>query len=207
LKNYDLILASQSPRRKYLLEQVGLEFKIVPSQVDEQYVSGTSPENLVKNLAEAKAKEVAASFPEHWIIGADTIVLIDGRILGKPDSVESAREMIQQLNGKRHQVLTGYAICNTAKNTSIIDMERTNVYFKLLSQAEIEWYLHTDEPFDKAGAYAIQGLGMFLVKHIKGSYTNVVGLPVCEVLDHLYQAGVIEPGLNGRWRICNLNQA
>jgi len=202
LDNSGLILASQSPRRKYLLEQVGLDFRIVPSQVDEQNTSITSPEILVKTLAEAKAKNVARSYPKHWIIGADTIVLIDGRILGKPDSVNTAREMIQQLNGNRHQVFTGYTICNLTRDTTITDMEQTDVYFKRLSQSEIEWYLQTDEPYDKAGAYAIQGLGMFLVQKIKGSYTNVVGLPVCEVMDRLYQAGVIEPHSGKRWRIC-----
>ncbi len=180
---------------------MGLSFKIVPSHVDEQHVTNNSPEILVKILAEAKAKDVADSYSGHWIIGADTIVVINGMVLGKPDSVDAAREMIQKLNGNRHQVLTGYTICNTAKGTCITDMERTDVYFKQLSQAEIDWYLQTDEPFDKAGAYAIQGLGMFLVKQIKGSYSNVVGLPVCEVLDHLYRAEVIEPVNGGRWKL------
>jgi len=202
LDHSGLILASQSPRRKYLLEQVGLKFKIVPSQVDEQYVNGMTPDTLVKTLAEAKAKVVSDSFPEHWIIGADTIVHIQERVLGKPDSMNTAREMLQQLSDNIHQVFTGYAICNAARNISIVDMQRTDVYFKRLSQAEIEWYLHTDEPFDKAGAYAIQGLGMFLVKKVKGSYTNVVGLPVCEVMDHLYRAGAIEPKRGGCWQIC-----
>ena len=197
-----LILASQSPRRKYLLEQVGLDFKIVPSRIDEQNATSLSPEMLVKTLAEAKAKKVAGRYPEYWIIGADTIVLIDGIILGKPDSMDTAREMIRHLNGNMHQVLTGFTICNAARKTTITDMERTDVYFKRLSSAEIEWYLQTDEPFDKAGAYAIQGLGMFLVKQIKGSYTNVVGLPVCEVLDRLYRIGIIEPKVGGRWQIC-----
>ena len=202
MNNTGLILASQSPRRKYLLEQVGLAFKIIPSQLDEWQVSGSAPDMLVKSLAEAKAKEVAASFPGYWIIGADTIVCIDGEILGKPDCVDTARKMLKQLNGKMHQVFTGYTICNEALNTVITDAARTDVYFKGLSRAEIEWYLQTDEPFDKAGAYAIQGLGMFLVRQIKGSYTNVVGLPVCEVMDHLYRNGAIEPALGGNWRTC-----
>ncbi len=202
MDNSGLILASQSPRRKYLLEQVGLSFKIVPSRVDEQNTDNVSPEILVKTLAEAKAREVAGDYPEHWIIGADTIVLINGSVLGKPDSVDAARDMLQQLSGNMHQVLTGYTICNLNRNKCITDMERTDVYFKRLKQAEIEWYLQSNEPFDKAGAYAIQGLGMFLVKQIKGSYSNVVGLPVCEVMDRLYRAGVIEPDVGSRWRIC-----
>jgi septum formation protein len=191
-KNHSLILASKSPRRKELLEQAGLTVSVVPSCVDEDGIKITAPENLVKTLAEAKAREVAGAYPESWVIGADTIVLIDGEILGKPDSTETARRMIQQLNGQTHEVFTGYAIFCEAMKTCISGVEKTEVHFKNLSQQEIEWYIQTDEPYDKAGAYAIQGLGSFLVKRICGSYTNVVGLPVCEVLEHLLKRGIIE---------------
>ena len=187
-----LILASKSPRRKELLEQAGLIVTVVPSCVDEDGINITAPENLVKTLAEAKAREVAGAYPESWVIGADTIVLIDGEILGKPDSTETARRMIQQLNGQTHEVFTGYAIFCEAMKTCISGVEKTDVHFRNLSQQEIEWYIQTDEPYDKAGAYAIQGLGSFLVKRICGSYTNVVGLPVCEVLEHLFKTGIIE---------------
>ena len=187
-----LILASKSPRRKELLEQAGLIVTVVPSCVDEDGINITAPENLVKTLAEAKAREVAGAYPESWVIGADTIVLIDGEILGKPDSTETARRMIQQLNGQTHEVFTGYAIFCEAMKTCISGVEKTDVHFRNLSQQEIEWYIQTDEPYDKAGAYAIQGLGSFLVKRICGSYTNVVGLPVCEVLEHLLKTGIIE---------------
>lgn len=187
-----LILASKSPRRKELLEQAGLIVTVVPSCVDEDGIKITGPENLVKTLAEAKARDVAGAYPESWVIGADTIVLIDGEILGKPDSTETARQMIQQLNGQTHEVFTGYAIFCEAMKTCISGVEKTDVHFKNLSQQEIEWYIQTDEPYDKAGAYAIQGLGSFLVKRICGSYTNVVGLPVCEVLEHLLKRGIIE---------------
>ncbi len=187
-----LILASKSPRRKELLEQAGLIVTVVPSCVDEDGINITAPENLVKTLAEAKAREVAGAYPESWVIGADTIVLIDGEILGKPDSTETARRMIQQLNGQTHEVFTGYAIFCEALKTCISGVEKTDVHFRNLSQQEIEWYIQTDEPYDKAGAYAIQGLGSFLVKRICGSYTNVVGLPVCEVLEHLLKTGIIE---------------
>jgi septum formation protein len=197
-----LILASQSPRRKQLLEQAGLSFTIIPSAVDEDRIDITAPEKLVKTLAEAKAKDVAGGYPESWVLGADTIVLIDGEILGKPVSTENARQMIRQLNGQTHEVFTGYAIyCDTHK-TCISGVEKTEVTFKNLSQQEIEWYIKTEEPFDKAGAYAIQGLGSFLVKRICGSYTNVVGLPVCEVLEQLYKADIIEPAAEGCWRNC-----
>jgi septum formation protein len=197
-----LILASKSPRRKQLLEQAGLSFTIIPSAVDEDRIDITAPEKLVKTLAEAKAKDVAGGYPESWVLGADTIVLIDGEILGKPVSTENARQMIRQLNGQTHEVFTGYAIyCDTQK-TCISGVEKTEVTFKNLSQQEIEWYIKTEEPFDKAGAYAIQGLGSFLVKRICGSYSNVVGLPVCEVLEQLYKAGIIEPAAEGYWRNC-----
>ena len=192
MENPRLILASKSPRRKELLEQAGLIVTVVPSCVDEDGINITAPENLVKTLAEAKARDVAGAYPESWVIGADTIVLIDGEILGKPDSTETARRMIQQLNGQAHEVFTGYAIFCEAMNTCISGVEKTDVHFRNLSQQEIEWYIQTDEPYDKAGAYAIQGLGSFLVKRICGSYTNVVGLPVCEVLEHLLKTGIIE---------------
>jgi nucleoside triphosphate pyrophosphatase len=201
-KNPRLILASKSPRRKELLEQAGLAFAIIPSGVDESLIDIKDPEKLVKALARAKAKDIAGAYPESWVIGADTIVLINGQILGKPGSLEGARVMIQQLNGQIHEVFTGYAIyCQTLK-TCICEFEKTEVHFKHISDEEIEWYLHSEEPFDKAGAYAIQGLGSFLVKRICGSYTNVVGLPVCEVLDHLFRTGVIEPVAKGNWQIC-----
>ena len=119
-------------------------------------------------------------------------VLIDSIILGKPDSIEDARDMLRRLSGKTHQVLTGYCISCKAKGRFFSETVKTDVHFKKLNEAEIEWYLQTGEPFDKAGAYAIQGIGTFLVKSINGSYTNVVGLPVCEVLEHLIREGAVE---------------
>lgn len=175
---------------------------VVPSGVDETDVSSTAPENLVRGLAETKARAVAGIYTESWVIGADTIVLIQGEILGKPDSIENARRMIQQLNGQAHDVFTGWAIVCEAAKTCISGVEKTEVYFRNLSQREIEWYIQTDEPYDKAGAYAIQGLGSSLVKRICGSYTNVVGLPVCEVMEHLIKNGIIEASNGNQWRIC-----
>ena len=190
-----LILASQSPRRKYLLSQAGIQFKVIPSQVDESTVPMTSPESYVKILAERKAQDVARQYPENYVIGADTIVLLDGTILGKPRSRNEARQMLTRLSGETHQVLTGFALCCAARSYRYSDAVKTDVRFKNLAPEEIEWYIHTPEPFDKAGAYAIQGLGTFLVKSINGSYTNVVGLPVCEVIELLLKEGII--GLNG----------
>ncbi|MBW2200779.1 MAG: septum formation inhibitor Maf [Deltaproteobacteria bacterium] len=186
-----LILASKSQRRRYLLKQAGLSFSVIPSSVDEKSVSMTSPEKYVRDLAEAKAGEVAKKYPESWVIGADTIVLMDGIILGKPGSKSEARKMLKQLSGKIHQVLTGYTICCLAKKRNFSETVKTEVLFKHLTDEEIEWYIQSKEPFDKAGAYAIQGLGTFLVKSIKGSYTNVVGLPVCEVIEFLNKERIL----------------
>ena len=189
-----IILASASPRRKYLLEQAGLRFSVVPSQFDESAVAPTTPADTVKTLAEAKADEVSRRFVDSWIIGADTIVSIDGNMLGKPGSEQQAAMMLRQLSGRTHQVFTGFSICCRTKQRRFTDTAITDVVFKDLSAEEIQWYIQTKEPFDKAGAYAIQGLGTFLVRRIEGSYTNVVGLPVCEVIEYLIKEKVI--GLN-----------
>jgi septum formation protein len=189
-----LILASKSPRRSELLEQAGLTFSVIPSDFDESTVAMSSPESYVISLAESKALDISQKHPAAWIIGADTIVLIDRKILGKPASINEARDMLQRLSGRTHQVLTGYCICCKKKNRFFSETIKTDVRFKKLNAAEINWYIQTGEPFDKAGAYAIQGLGTFLVKSINGSYTNVVGLPVCEVIEFLIREGVI--GLN-----------
>ena len=186
-----LILASKSPRRRYLLEQAGLSFRVIPSDIDESSVAMSSPEVYARVLSEAKANDVAKKYPDKWVIGADTIVLKDGAILGKPSSQSEARTMLRRLSGQTHQVLTGYAICCLAKQRMFSETIKTDVLFKNLTDKEIEWYIQTKEPFDKAGAYAIQGLGTFLVKSINGSYTNVVGLPVCEVLEFLIKERVI----------------
>ena len=186
-----IILASKSPRRRYLLKQAGLSFSVIPSDIDETSIPVTDPDNYVKILAEAKAGDISEKNPDKWVIGADTIVLIDGKILGKPSSVDDARKMLNRLSGKVHHVYTGFAIFCKNNNHFFSETIKTDVLFKKLSQEEIEWYVHTEEPFDKAGAYAIQGLGTFLVKRVNGSYTNVVGLPVCEVIEHLIKENVI----------------
>ena len=186
-----LILASKSPRRKYLLEQAGLEFSVIPSDIDENEITVTEPHHYVRYLAETKAKDIANTYPDNWVLGADTIVLIDGMILGKPLSKDDAWDMLKRLSGRTHVVYTGFCLTCKAKDRLISQTVQTQVLFKELSDHEINWYIHTPEPFDKAGAYAIQGLGTFLVKRIEGSYTNVVGLPVCEVIEVLLEEGVI----------------
>lgn len=186
-----LILASKSARRRYLLKQAGINFSVIPSCFDESAIPLSSPENYVTILAESKAKYVSDKYPDSWIIGADTVVVINGKILGKPSSRDDARTMLKELSGQTHEVITGYCICCKAKESSFSESVRTKVLFKDLSEDEIKWYIHTKEPFDKAGGYAIQGLGTFLVKSINGSYTNVVGLPVCEVIEFLIKERII----------------
>ncbi len=189
---HPLILASISPRRRYLLEQAGLTFSVIPSTLDESSIPVSTPENHVRILAEAKAMEVAKLYPKSWVIGADTLVCIGDDVLGKPDTSVTARRMLKALSGKTHAVLTGYCICCKAAERTFSETVETKVSFKTLSETEIDWYLSTGEPFDKAGAYAVQGLGSFLVKRIEGSYTNVVGLPVCEVVECLLREGIIK---------------
>jgi septum formation protein len=186
-----LILASKSPRRSELLEQAGLTFSVIPSDFDESAVTMSNPDSYVTTLAESKALDISQKHPAAWIIGADTIVLIDRKILGKPASIKEAHHMLQHLSDRTHQVLTGYCICCKKKNKVFSETLKTDVRFKKLTAAEIKWYIQTGEPFDKAGAYAIQGMGTFLVKSINGSYTNVVGLPVCEVIEYLIKEEVI----------------
>jgi septum formation protein len=198
-----LILASKSARRRYLLKQAGLSFSVIPSGFDESSVLVSSPGEYVRILAESKAEDIADKYPESWVIGADTVVVINGMILGKPSSRTDARSMLKSLSGQTHEVLTGYCICCRAKGRLFSETIKTDVLFKNLSGDEIEWYIHTKEPFDKAGAYAIQGLGTFLVKSVNGSYTNVVGLPVCEVIEFLIKEGLL--GFDSMKRINNMD--
>ena len=186
-----LILASQSPRRRYLLEQAGVTFTVIPSAVNEDSIQVTDPSRYVKTLAQAKADDVAKHYPTSWVIGADTIVSIENTILGKPGNQEEARHMLARLSGQSHHVYTGYAIVCHTRQVRLTTAICTDVQFKHLNAAEIEWYIQTGEPFDKAGAYAIQGMGTFLVRRINGSYTNVVGLPVCEVIEDLLRLNVV----------------
>jgi septum formation protein len=187
-----IILASQSPRRRELLENAGLKIEVIPSGFDESEVALCAPRDYVARLAAAKAADVAGRHPESWVIAADTIVLIEDQILNKPTSSADARHMLNRLSGSRHQVLTGFHIVCNQRQFSHAGVVTTEVAFKILSPVEIDWYVSSGEPFDKAGAYAIQGMGTFLVRGIQGSYTNVVGLPVCEVIEQLIAAGAIQ---------------
>jgi septum formation protein len=187
-----LILASSSPRRRSLLNEAGLDFTVIPSDTDEASVSTPSPEERVRLLAETKARDVAQRYPQSWVIGADTMVVLDKTVLEKPATMAEARQMLEALSGRTHRVLTAYCICCKAAKRFFSETVETKVRFKDLTAAEIAWYTGTGEPFDKAGGYGAQGLGMFLVKGVEGSYTSVVGLPVCEVIDYLVKEGVVK---------------
>lgn len=187
-----LILASKSPRRKELLEQIGIKIKISPSTINEESVQIKTPEKYVQELSFLKAKNTALLYPESWVLGADTIVVVQDQILGKPQSEKDAIAMLNKLSNCEHSVYTAFCVMNQKKNSKVVKSIKTNVYFKYLTDQEIHWYVGTGEPFDKAGAYGIQGIGSFLVKQISGSYSNVVGLPVCEVVETLMSLNIIQ---------------
>lgn len=186
-----LILASASPRRKELLRLVGLNFEVMPSDVDEAFLKGETPKEHVLRLSEEKALFIAGLNPDAWVLGADTIVIINGEILGKPATVDEARKMLLKLSGREHKVITGFCIVRKNANVIVRDTVESAVVFKEIPEDEIEWYVRTKEPYDKAGGYAVQGMGAFFIKEIYGSYTNVVGLPLCEVMEVLKEIGVI----------------
>jgi len=189
----DLVLASSSPRRKFLLNSLGIRFRVVPSSIDESLINGESPQDNVQRLALANARDVSSRFREKWVLGADTIVVIDGQILGKPADEQEARAMLAKLADRTHVVFTGYAIVNSSfPERRRVRYAESRVYIRALSPQQIAGYVRTGEPMDKAGAYAIQGIGSGIVETISGSYTNVVGLPLCEVARDLQQLGVFD---------------
>ncbi len=185
-----LILASASPRRKRLLQQAGLPFQVAPADIQEDY-GGEDPEQTVCALAVQKAEAVKQGFPEQWILGADTVVLQGGVILGKPADRDQARSMLERLSSREHRVVTGFSIHAPSGGAVHREAVTTMVRFRALNQGEIERYIATGEPFGKAGAYAIQGMGDCMVESISGSYTNVVGLPLCTVIQALLAVGAL----------------
>ena len=170
---------------------MGLDFEVIPCTVKEDFVQGESPREHVIRLAEAKVLDVGNRFPENWVIGADTIVYVDGIILGKPKSREEAMDMLKRLSGKEHRVLTGISVRHSNEGKGECEAVETAVRMKSLSQVEMDWYIGTGEPFDKAGGYGIQGIGSFMIESINGSYTNVVGLPLCELIQMLVRLGAL----------------
>lgn len=186
-----LVLASASPRRQEMLRLVGVRFVIQHGNVDEAPLAGEAPEDYALRLSEAKARAVAGLHPGRWVLGADTIVTIDGELLGKPATRDEARCMIRKLSGREHTVITAFTLCNSEQAEVIRRAVASQVRFKHVPDDEVEWYVATDEPYDKAGGYAVQGKASFLVSGIHGSYTNVVGLPLCEVVEALKELGLI----------------
>jgi septum formation protein len=196
--NGRLVLASTSPRRKDLLLGLGLQFDIVPSSIEEVINPELEPEHLVLSLARQKTEEVfdrlvvESQGERLLVIGADTIVVLDGKYLGKPEDEKEARLMLKRLSDRRHEVYTGVILMVKEVDGSVSEdasCEKSSVYFRKLEEREIEAYVKTKEPMDKAGAYALQGIGAALVEKIEGSHTNIVGLPIPNVVSLLRQRG------------------
>lgn len=181
-----LVLASGSPRRRELLARLGVPFTVAVADVDETPQPGEAPVDLVRRLAAAKAETVAVDGTV--VLAADTIVVIDGEILGKPVGADDARRMLRRLSGRTHLVRTGVAI--RSSSGTAVEVVTTTVTFGPVGPATMEWYLATGEPFDKAGAYAVQGAGDVLVESVRGSVSNVVGLPLATVATMLAAAGI-----------------
>lgn len=181
----ELILASSSPRRCELLKQLGLNFRTLVCQVDETPPPGVSPFELVELLAVRKAMAVARMLDEGIVIGADTVVVWHGQVLGKPSGQEDAVEMLRRLQGTTHEVYTGVALVDANSRKVLIEHEKTRVFFRSIDEEEIRRYVATGEPMDKAGAYAVQGLAAIFMRSLEGCYTNVVGLPLARLAEML----------------------
>ena len=184
LNKYPIILASGSPRRKQLLEQIDLEFEVVPSQIYEDFSLNLSPADFVEHYAQEKAKDVANSYLDKWVIGADTIVVFESHILGKPKNEKDSFQMLKRLSGNTHQVITGVSIQNIKQDISDSFHERTNVTFNTLSDNIINYYIETYKPFDKAGSYGIQDWFSVCVNRIDGCFYNVMGFPLSRFYSH-----------------------
>ena len=180
-----IILASKSPRRFSLLSDAGFDVEVSPADIDETRKEGEDVKTLVKRLALEKANVVSSQFKDKYVIAADTMVSLGKDILGKPNDKQEARETLLKLSGNNHQVYGGIAILNHEKNILDNVLIKTDVFFRDITKDEIEAYISTDEPYDKAGSYAIQGLASKFVKEISGSYTNVVGLDICYISSFL----------------------
>lgn len=184
LENKKVILASESPRRKELLKSVGLNFEVLPAEIEEKYESKFSPIEYVQQNSKKKAQLIANQNHSYdLIIAADTVVTFHGQIFEKPTNSEQAFEMLKKLNGKTHQVITGF--CLSTHHQEITEFEETQVTFYPLSDLEIKKYLESDEPFDKAGAYGIQGYAALFVRKVEGCYFNVVGFPLAKFYQRL----------------------
>ncbi|WP_426750892.1 Maf family protein [Myxococcus sp. Y35] len=185
-----LVLASASPRRRELLSQLDIRFTVSAADIDETPRAGEAAPAYVERLAREKAGVVATRHPGAWVLAADTTVALGTELMGKPRDAEEAQAMLARLSGRTHDVYTGVALAGRHEAALVV---HTRVTFRALSAAEMAWYAHTGEPLDKAGAYAIQGKGGFLVAGVEGSTSNVVGLPLAETVALLERAGVPVP--------------
>jgi len=185
-----IVLASASPRRKQLLEQIGLRFEVEPSDYEEDIAPGSEPHEMAKKLSLGKARAAALKHRKALIIAADTFVVFGDRILGKPRTNAEAREMLRALNGQAHSVISGFTILDTETGKVVSRSVETRVHMRKLTLREIDSYIRTEEPLDKAGGYAIQGRGAVLVERIEGDYFNVVGLPLSALADALREFGI-----------------
>jgi septum formation protein len=186
-----IVLASESPRRVDILRTLGISFSIIPPDIDETKLKDETPQEFVARISYEKANKVGQHFPDKWVIAADTIVVLKGKVLGKPKNERDAFNMLRTLRGKWHKVITGYCVLNLLKNVVYRDIVETKVFLRHMTDDEITRYIKTSEPMGKAGSYAVQGKGGYMVKEIKGSYTNVVGLPICEIAEALLSLGVL----------------
>jgi septum formation protein len=185
-----IVLASASPRRKALLEQIGLKFTIDATAQEDTELAGLEPHGLAREISLKKAESVAGRYPDAIIIAADTIGVIEGHILGKPHSESEACAMLASLSGKSHAVITGFTVLDTLTGKAVSRSVETAVYMRRIIKSEIEAYVKTGEPLDKAGSYAIQGLGAVLVEKIEGDYSNVMGLPLSALAEALKEFGI-----------------
>ena len=187
----EIILASGSPRRREYFQDLGLWFRVIPSDFEEIRSPGETPEEYTRRLAIGKAEDVAGNYPEQWVVAADTVVCCDDRILEKPTDAESAVQMLLLLKNREHTVYSSVCLMHGKRSVTELCLVSTSVTFWNFSEEIVRRYVATGEPFDKAGGYGIQGKGAFLVRAIKGSYSNVVGLPLMECLAMLTRHGVV----------------
>ena len=185
-----IILASASPRRKVLLEKIGLIFEVEPSNYEEDIPLRLEPHEFARKISLEKARVVAVKHKNSIVIAADTFIVFGGQILGKPHTEKDAREMLEAISGKHHSVITGFSIIDAGKNKTLSKSVETKVYIRKLTLAEIDAYVKSREPLDKAGAYAIQGLGSVFVEKIDGDYYNVVGFPLSALTEALKEFGI-----------------
>ncbi|HEX8409561.1 MAG TPA: Maf family protein [Thermoanaerobaculia bacterium] len=186
----NFILASASPRRRELLGSIGVEFEVMPSHVPEVHQPGEAPDEYVARLSRDKANALAQEHPSRWVIAADTTVHLGDELLEKPSDPQDAMRMLATIAGQTHMVYTGVTLQNVERGWCDTRVAETEVRMLPLSSQEIEWYVGTGEPLDKAGAYAAQGVGAVFIESIHGSYTNVVGLPLATLFQMLKRAGI-----------------